>query len=184
MSSTPVILPRGYTGDEPYDTSRNAELITRMPSPVDAFYTAFLGGDNAGVLAALDPAAVVHFPSYQPLTGVRQIADYFAFQAAVFGALDFQLVQVLTEGAMTIVLWREQGVLADGTPWRCHGADTLVSAPSGITRVEVGGPAWTLHDVLPRYTGRTHPTDGAASTSGRVAPITRDGADLGLGHGQ
>ena len=152
MSGADVILPRGYTGGEAYDTARNAGLITRMPGPVDAFYTAFLRGDSTGMLATLDPAAVIRFPSYAPLAGAARIADYLAFQGGAFGALDFQLVEVLTEGAVTIVLWREQGVLSDGTPWRCHGADTLVSAPSGITHVEVGGPAWTLRDVLPRYT--------------------------------
>jgi hypothetical protein len=147
-----ALLPLGYTGDEAYDTARNAELITQMPTPVDDFYTAFLGGDPAGVLGALDPAAVVHFPSYEPLVGIEQITGYFDFQAASFGAIEFQLVQVFTDGAMTLVVWREQGELVDGTPWRCHGVDTLVSAPSGITHVEVGGAAWMLRDILPRYT--------------------------------
>ena len=152
MSGADLILPRGYTGDERYDTGRNAQLIARMPVPVDAFYAAFLGGDSAAMLATLDPAAVIRFPSYEPLAGTARIADYLAFQDNAFGALDFQLVEVLTESGVTIVVWREQGALSDGTSWRCHGADTLVSAPSGITRVEVGGPAWTLRDVLPRYT--------------------------------
>jgi hypothetical protein len=152
MSTGAAILPRGYTGDEPYDTARNAELIGQMPAPVDAFYAGFLSGDTAGVLAALDPAAAVHFPSYDPLLGIGAIADYFAFQSAAFGAIDFQLVQVFTDGALTLVLWRERGELVDGTPWRCHGVDTLVSAPSGITHVEVGGAAWMLRDILPRYT--------------------------------
>jgi hypothetical protein len=83
--------------------------------------------------------------------GIEQIADYFAFQGGAFGAMDFQLVQVFTDGAMTLVLWRELGELVDGTPWRCHGVDTIVSAPSGITHVEVGGAAWMLRDILPRY---------------------------------
>jgi SnoaL-like domain len=150
--SADLILPRGYTGDETYDTGRNAELIARMPTPVDAFYAAFLGGDSAAMIAALDPAAVIRFPSYEPLAGTARIADYLAFQGSAFVALDFQLVQVLTEDAVTVVLWREQGALSNGTSWRCHGVDTLVSAPSGITHVEVGGPAWTLREVLPRYT--------------------------------
>ncbi len=148
-------LAFGYTADDPYDTSRNAEVISQMPAPVDAFYTAFLGGDNAGVLAALDPRAVVRFPSYAPLVGTDQIEEYFAFQSNALFELAFQLVQVFSDGATTVVIWREKAVLADGTPWRCHGVDTLISAPSGITRVEVGGPAWTLRDVLPRFTPTT-----------------------------
>jgi SnoaL-like domain len=147
-----AVLPNGYTGDEPYDTSRNAELIALMPAPVDAFYLAFLSGDLPGVLGALDPSVVVHFPSYPPFAGIEQVAAYFACQSEVFGALDFQLVEVLADGAVTAVLWREKGVLADGTPWRSHGVDTLISTPSGIKHVEVGGPAWALRDVLPRFT--------------------------------
>jgi hypothetical protein len=71
MNTSATMHPRGFTGDEVYDTSRNTELIALMPAPVDAFYAGFLGGDVAGVLGALDPAAVVHFPSYTPLHGHR-----------------------------------------------------------------------------------------------------------------
>lgn len=150
-------LPFGYTGDQPADTSRNGEFLALMPSPVDAFYVAFLSGDNAGMLGALDPAAVIRFPSYEPLVGTERIAGYLAFQSKAFDAVGFQLVGVFTEGAQTVVIWREQGVLADGTPWRSHGADTLVSAPSGITHVEVGGPAWPLREILPRYVAPGEP---------------------------
>jgi ketosteroid isomerase-like protein len=152
-------LAHGHTGDAAYDTSGNPAVIERMPAIVGAFYTAFLAGDTAGVLAALDPAAVVRFPSYPPLAGRARIAEYFDFQSGVFRSVDFQLVAVLTDGALTAVVWREKGVLSDGTPWRCHGVDSLVCTPSGITHVEVGGPAWTLRDVLPRFT----PTIGAPS---------------------
>ncbi|MCW2523035.1 MAG: hypothetical protein JWO63_1370 [Frankiales bacterium] len=145
------VLPAGHTGQEPYDTAGNAELIALMPAPVDAFYLAFLSGDIAGVLAVLDPRAVVHFPSYRPFVGRAELAAYFTFQSEVFGALDFQLVDVLRADAATAVIWREKGVLADGTPWSSHGVDTLISTPSGITHVEVGGPAWALRDVLPRF---------------------------------
>jgi hypothetical protein len=109
------------------------------------------------VLGALDPAAVVHFPSYPPLVGIGEVSAYFAFQAAVFGELDFQLVDVLGDGAVTAVLWREKGLLADGAPWQSHGVDTLISTVSGIKHIEVGGPAWALRDVLPRYPQPTLP---------------------------
>jgi ketosteroid isomerase-like protein len=150
-ASTVAVLPTGFTGEEPYDVSRNDELVALMPDPVRAFYRAFLSGDVPGVLGVLDPAAVVHFPSYPPLVGIEAVAAYFAFQAGVFGELDFQLVDVLGEGAVTAVLWREKGLLADGTPWQSHGVDTLVWTASGIKHVEVGGPAWALRDVLPRF---------------------------------
>lgn len=145
-------LPHGYTRDEPVDAAHNAELLARMPAPVDAFYAGFLAGDNTRALAVLDPAAVIRFPSYPPLAGLAAIADYFAFQSAIFASVEFQIVDVFSDGAVTTVIWREVGTLASGAAWRCHGVDTLVSSPSGITRIEVGGPAWMLRDILPRFT--------------------------------
>ena len=139
-------ITRGTASD-----AGNAGVIAAMPGPVAAFYRGFLTGDVPAIVALLHPDVRIRFPSYPVLRGVPAARHYFEFQENAFGELAFQLVETFTEGAVTYVVWREDGVLASGAPWRCHGVDTIECRGGAIARVDVGGSAWPLLEILPRY---------------------------------
>lgn len=130
----------------------NDDVITRMPEAVARFYRGFFAGDVPAIVAELHPACRIRFPSYPVLHGVAAARDYFSHQDGSFGELAFELVDVFTTGPVTYVVWREDGLLADGTPWQAHGVDTLEQAHGLLRRVDVGGSAWPLREILPRYT--------------------------------
>jgi len=142
---------RGITGADTISAASNDAVLAGMPRAVAAFYRGFFAGDVEAVVALLHPASRVRFPSYPVLRGPDAARGYFAFQEGVFGELEFQLVEAFTEGGATCVVWREAGRLASGDPWRCHGVDVFEERAGLIARLDVGGSAWPLRHILPRY---------------------------------
>ncbi|MCU1656734.1 MAG: hypothetical protein JWO57_1390 [Pseudonocardiales bacterium] len=158
-------LPDGIAGEEDVVVAGNADVVARLPVPINAFYAAYLGGDLEGMITTLHPAVTVRFPSYRPLVGIDQAREFFEFQSTVFDQMDFQLVDAFSHGLMTVVIWRETGTTASGEPWRCHGVDTLIGDGQRIIAVQVGGSSWPLRELLPRFV----PGHRASTLAGGIA---------------
>ncbi len=119
---------------------------------VDAFYSAYVVGDQAGMLAFMSCTVSLRFLGRVELEGINEVRKFLAFNEGTREALDFRIRRRLVDGEWAAVIWSETARVAEtGAPWQNHGVDVLRIHNGEVELVHVNNDLRVVRTHLPSY---------------------------------
>lgn len=104
----------------------------RTRRTVDGLYEAYFAGDADGMIRYMAPNVEVRFLGRGTYRGIDEVRRFLTTNTSKFAELDFNIREIVVDGAVAAAIWDETATTSDGRPYQNHGVDVFEVAEEGI----------------------------------------------------
>jgi len=113
---------------------------------VEALYTAYLGGNPAGMTDLMSDDVWIRFLGQIEFHGLERAKKFFSQNNDQFKEFDFRVERVIVDGEYAAAVWTEIAVTRLGKPWTNHGVDIFHVRDDLIRFVHENNDVTTFRD--------------------------------------